>query len=774
LLAPGRAVLMQESDPNALYGIGAVLIIQNAAATVEELAPGGAAAKDGQLKPGDVITAVAQANGPYVDCSALPLDKIVAMIRGKKGTTVRLKVMSAGVPKTINLVRSEIKQAEIGVGAAQLQVRAAAGALQVQVNQVAAAATVDAEPKNPLQKLSPGDAALLEDFLKTAGAAIRAKQSVQMKQKVDEIAAATGMGDAGKKTLLDAIAPALDQIGPKTHDAILDLMRGGFQSVPAGQMHQVLEQISSAAPMVAKEYQMQTAVWPADAPAWQAALKKALTPAEAAAWDAAQANHKKDVEAQIADFLATIGVGATRLAHQQLDPEANAIRTAVNLQADRLASLNALEASAAADFAKSIQARFEKAMLEMPDADRKDALKANENDFPPTMALDEWKAGVAKILTPEELSGMKSAKEDRASIRERAAGRVMLALMDERVALTSAQRRQLEPLTWEMMKNSSEIIASADANENDSIQLSQLLAAGTGTADDKVKAILDANQWQHWQDAAAGKNVNENVYEEQTLPLPALNASSAPTPRPEADPDAVEKAISRYMADKSKAEREKILAQKQLKAEDAARTLHLGPDAAQRLTTAACGAADAYMTGWSNTAEQVVRSTIASANADTINQRLQCIQGYQFEQAEQNAASGTPQDSVWDETVKNLLNPQQVKTWKAETDARQQYLSDAVCGWITVAFSQQFALSPDQEAKLRPMIAKIFKKYGDRFGGYFTGETPWFLQGYYMFMPVAGIDEKELATVLTKDQVDRWNGSEVHGQAAMYWQNIRN
>jgi hypothetical protein len=28
--------------------------------------------------------------------------------------------------------------------------------------------------------------------------------------------------------------------------------------------------------------------------------------------------------------------------------------------------------------------------------------------------------------------------------------------------------------------------------------------------------------------------------------------------------------------------------------------------------------------------------------------------------------------------------------------------------------------------------------------------------------------------VLTKDQIDRWIGSNFHGQAAMYWQNIKN
>jgi hypothetical protein len=392
------------------------------------------------------------------------------------------------------------------------------------------------------------------------------------------------------------------------------------------------------------------------------------------------------------------------------------------------------------------------------------------------VALDEWKAGVAKILTPEELNGMKSAKEDRAAVRARALGRVMLALMDERVALTAAQRQQLAPLTQGMMMTSSEVTAEPDPNEFYSVQLTGLFSAATGAADDKVKAILDPNQWQHWQDTAAGKNVTSNIYQEQAIQLPAVGAT--PAPEPVAEPDAVEKAISKYMSDKSKTERDKIFAEKQLKAEDAARILHLPPDATQRLDTAACGAADAFMTGWSNAAEQTVRSSIGSATADTVSQRLQCIQGYQLQQAEQNISSGTPEDSVWDETVKTVLNPQQVKDWKTETDARHQYESDAICDWITLSFAQRFGLSPGQQGKLQPMIARIFKKYSSHFASYFRyfqgGDAPWYLEGYSMFIPLAGIEDKELATVLTKDQIDRWIGSNFHGQAAMYWQNIKN
>jgi hypothetical protein len=775
-MAPARAVLVQESDPNALYGIGAVLVIQNAAATVEALAPGGAADKEGELKPGDVIIAVAQADGPFVDCTALPLDKIVAMVRGKKGTTVRLKVMSNGVSKVVGIQRAEIKQAVQVQGAGQIQININAGALQVlpPMRTRRPVPAIESAPRDPLKNLPAADAAKLADFIKHADQELEKVQMADMKAKVDQVAAATGLDDKGKKALTEAAAVAVDQAAQKSDAGLADILRISFVSVPPGQMHQVLQQVSSMEPMFAKMYQQQTDIWPTDFPAWQAGLKQALTPAQAALWTAAEAQHKQDVEADSANYLVTVRKTAENMVRQQLDPEAADIRGAVNLPADRIAAVNTLEGSIITDAAAKCSARIEKALIEMPDTDRKLALNTPSYNLLPPAVMDQWKAGIAKVLTPEQLLGMKSAKEDRLAVRADAMGKILLTLMDDWVALTATQRQQLEPIAQDLMRSASEVIAEPDQNEFYSVPVSQILAVGVGGADDQIKAILDENQWRHWQDAAAGKNASDNEYEQQSVQLPAAGASATATATqaPVQEPDAVEKAISKYMADKSDAERQKVFAERELKAEDASRILHLPADAAQRLTTAACGAADAFMTGWSNAAEQAVRSNLGTVTAETINQRLQNIQGYQLQQAESNSGSGSPQDSVWDTTVKNVLNQDQIHAWKTETDARQQYESDAVCNWVTVSFAQRFALSPDQQAKLGSMIAKIMKKYGDRFGNYFQGDAPWYLETYYMFLPVAGIEDKDLGAILTKDQVDRWKGSNVHAEAAMYWQNI--
>src|SRR6267143_1387087 len=98
----------------SLVGIGAMLRTEDGYAKIESLVTGGPAQTDGRLKVGDRITAVGQAQGEFVDVRDMRLDKVVEMIRGKKGTKVRLLAIPANAPdpsqrKNVELVRDEIK-----------------------------------------------------------------------------------------------------------------------------------------------------------------------------------------------------------------------------------------------------------------------------------------------------------------------------------------------------------------------------------------------------------------------------------------------------------------------------------------------------------------------------------------------------------------------------------------------------------------------------------------------------------------------------------------
>jgi carboxyl-terminal processing protease len=101
----------------SLVGIGASLQYDDGYCKIREIVPGGPAARSGELKVGDRIVGVAQDNGEFTDLIDMPLPQAVELIRGKKGTTVRLMIIPAGAAndatrKTLSIVRDEIKLAD--------------------------------------------------------------------------------------------------------------------------------------------------------------------------------------------------------------------------------------------------------------------------------------------------------------------------------------------------------------------------------------------------------------------------------------------------------------------------------------------------------------------------------------------------------------------------------------------------------------------------------------------------------------------------------------
>ncbi len=95
----------------SLQGIGATLSWKDGYTTVASLVPGGPAARDGRLKPGDRILAVAQgADAEPLDVVGMKLSRVVQYIRGKKGTEVFLTVQPEGSSDTViyRIVRDQI------------------------------------------------------------------------------------------------------------------------------------------------------------------------------------------------------------------------------------------------------------------------------------------------------------------------------------------------------------------------------------------------------------------------------------------------------------------------------------------------------------------------------------------------------------------------------------------------------------------------------------------------------------------------------------------
>ncbi len=115
--SPRRAENFDIDMRLSLEGIGAVLQNEDEYVTVVRVVPAGPADKQSDLKAAELIIAVGQGKaGPMTDVIGWRLDDVVDLVRGKKGTVVRLDVIPAAgradEARRLTITRNEVQLEE--------------------------------------------------------------------------------------------------------------------------------------------------------------------------------------------------------------------------------------------------------------------------------------------------------------------------------------------------------------------------------------------------------------------------------------------------------------------------------------------------------------------------------------------------------------------------------------------------------------------------------------------------------------------------------------
>lgn len=113
-LSPRNAERFQMEMNLELEGIGAVLRSEDDYTVIQSVVNGGPADKSNDLKPKDRIIGVSQDDGDFEDVIGWRLDDVVDLIKGPKGSKVRLQVLPADADddasiKIVAIVRDKIK-----------------------------------------------------------------------------------------------------------------------------------------------------------------------------------------------------------------------------------------------------------------------------------------------------------------------------------------------------------------------------------------------------------------------------------------------------------------------------------------------------------------------------------------------------------------------------------------------------------------------------------------------------------------------------------------
>nr|MBP6456061.1 carboxy terminal-processing peptidase [Chitinophagaceae bacterium] len=108
--APQDKKRFDESMSGAFFGIGAVLQSKEGVCSISQIVTGSPCFEQGSLKVGDVILKVAQGEEEPVDINGWDLEDVVQIIRGKKGSEVRLTTKHLnGSIEIIPIIRDKVE-----------------------------------------------------------------------------------------------------------------------------------------------------------------------------------------------------------------------------------------------------------------------------------------------------------------------------------------------------------------------------------------------------------------------------------------------------------------------------------------------------------------------------------------------------------------------------------------------------------------------------------------------------------------------------------------
>jgi hypothetical protein len=621
---------------------------------------------------------------------------------------------------------------------------------------------------DPSKPLTPEVKTKIKEFFDKAKVEKEKVWNTRMEKEIADVTKTTGLDDAHAKMLTDPAKQAAHAGVDAWATKMDDQTQNQLAMMPPAQATLMLNQLMAMTNIAAYA----NTDWagnitePYDQDVWIKALHQVLTPDQMAAWDKALADRKSALEKEVAGAMKNSLDRVRMQETQAMKSRTDAIETALSLPKDRSDKLEAAAGTAIDQGTEMYRQRTEKIFLSMGEAQRKQFSGAGNIFFnpDPSEAPDQqpaWKDALPTLLTADETARLKSAQDDRRAGRVHVMGQVMITLLDDQVALTEAQRQKLGPLADRLIKDVSQLFPeNGDTSPYFNYQPSLFYAAADKATEADLKPILDAPQLKHWREISQPDN-------------PPDAAARDDKAEPSTEPGAVERALSEYLYHKTEAERKRDNAENMLKAEDAIRVAGLGTETAARLEIAARGMTEEYLTNWKWMVEQQVRAQLQGVTPQNIKERLASMQDFFF--GRNLGIYGQQSVSVWDETVKTALTAQQQEAWQKETDARTAFQDQAIAGLVMAEFDRKVSLSASQKEKLTPIIAGVVHDSSPEISQMFSNPNnpPWFLNSQFLLIPFAGVDDHQLKSILTKDQMDIWRSDPNCANGDTWWQNVK-
>lgn len=509
---------------------------------------------------------------------------------------------------------------------------------------------------------------------------------------------------------------------------------------------------------------------PGSRPDWKELVASVAGPDELARWDQHLAERKEKAEKEIPGIL-KLSLDRVRASWEKsLERDADQTLLALRLPKERLKTLEGVKRTVLERAEKRWTTQATEQLQKMEPPARDEIIKKGrgyyislQNDDQPQNDT-EWKKAIEGLITPEERKQVEIANGERKTRREDQVGRLVLSELDRKLAFTSEQRAVLLPLVSKAALGDGRLFPTEPTEYGYDFQSQNFATIAAKVKEADLKSVLDESQLKAWKELEKAQASQQ----QENSPKPVAKPDFG-TRKPE--PEDLEQMVSSFLYEKSLARHTNLMNAMVTAAEDAARVTGLAPDRVARLRTAARGAVEAAMDEWRPTVDSVVRARLQGATVQDVGQRMTSIDSYYFNMYRSRKTEDYP---VWQKALKAELNPDQFKKWEGEQKARQDFQDEAVAAFVLAEFDRKVLLNGAQSEALKTRLAAVIRDYQPDLATYFSGSegVPWYLQYYSMLIPIVGVTEKDLKTIITPGQWDAWSKSNEFSNCMSYWSGI--
>ncbi len=610
----------------------------------------------------------------------------------------------------------------------------------------------------------------LAKFFELAGAAKRKVLAERMQGIIADIQKITGLDAEGAKALQAPAEAAIDQC--------LDIWTKSYAYYLRKEWAELIPSVIDLMILAPSNYLGAIRVTneaPEDEPAWQEGLQRALNSEQAALWAKSIAARREarlaEIDALYDHFKGTMDAYFQAMMRQKT----STIEQCLDLPktvADQLEDLAKRHAAGATKRARELNV---KSLLALDDDAFRDSMKSQKVSIglPPQEQAEEdraWDADVATMVSEEDLRRAQQRDTSRWDRRLRAFAAVLVSEMDQRIALTAQQRKELEPLAASLVETAQ--VAPRDPGPR-SNNISWNIPRVAVKADaGKLGAILDAQQMARWQQACKdypkGRGIHAIANGDDGAHVARLTAEAL------LSPEEVEDHLSDCFQVNGASVRRDFSAEMALKVEDGVRVAGLPPDAARRLGTVAKATADECFEAWKVNAEPTIRDRIPE-NSDESELRAQLNRLGSFTVSFRVAAPDTLER--WQRALDAELTPEQRLGWQRELDERESYRKEAIAQYLLSLLDVIVKLDREQWTKLQPRVVQMIAEYEPDLSAFFgniegSGFSSWYMM-FYALAPMTTFSENDLQPILKKEQIDAWMKSSSYSNGCMNWSSVQ-